>query len=397
MEHVLRLHDIVKTDMVRADGCLVYDERGRAYIDFEAGVWCANLGHGHPRILKVIRTQSQQLLHVGYRYTTQRAEEAASTVLETLGRRDGKCVFLSSGSEAVELALTIARWATGRHHGLSLSGAYLSAYGSAGVRTAEDWCTFDWEACEDCPRRERCDPSCDRLRTIPFDSIAGFVFESGNMHGTVRFPPSGMVRQIADQLRRAGGLVVANEITTGMGRTGTWFGFEHYGLAPEIVALGKGLGNGYPVSAVAMSADAAKRVESTGVRYVQSHQNDPLACAVAREVIAVIRSESLVERSRRVGESFLDRIRRLASETAGVCEARGRGLMIVLEFCPDCLSAASVYARLLREGFLVGLKEDANLIRFYPPLTIEEESIDRLLAVLEAIFAEIAWQKEEEA
>jgi len=268
---------------------------------------------------------------------------------------------------------------------LSLAGAYLSAYGSSGEQSSREWHLLEWSGCEVCKIADACDRRCDLLKAIPFDRIAGFVFESGNMHEPVKLPPVGLVRQIGGCVREQGGLVVANEITTGMGRTGAWCGFEHYDLRPDIVALGKGLGSGYPVSAVALRPGVASSLESMGFRYVQSHQNDPLGCAIALEVISVMRDEDLIERSRRVGTDFLDRLRRLASGPSTVREVRGRGLMIALELERSRISAASAHAELLGRGFLVGLSEEPNLLRFYPPLTIGEDDIGRLLDTLPAV------------
>lgn len=106
------------------------------------------------------------------------------------------------------------------------------------------------------------------------------------------------------KIREADGLVMSNEVTTGMGRTGKWFGFQHYDFQPDIVALGKGLGNGYPVSAIAMSINVAKKLEDSGLGYAQSHQNEPLGCAVAKEVITGLRDESLIEHGAALGKYF---------------------------------------------------------------------------------------------
>ncbi len=385
LNHVLRCHEMVKSDLVQARDCLLFDADGRTFVDFEAGVWCANLGHGHSQVLDVIRTQSERLAHIGYRYTNETAEHAAVSVLSILGRAEGRCLFLSSGSEAVEFAVGVARRVTKRPLLLTLAGAYLSAYGSAGAQSPDAWHRLPWSECEICPISETCDRDCAHLETIPFRHVGGFVFDSGNMHGTVRFPPTGLVRRLTERVRENGGLVVANEITTGMGRTGTWFGFEHYKLEPDLVALGKGLGNGYPVSAVALTPAVADRIELSDYRYVQSHQNDPLACAVAVAVIDTMNREGLVDRSRQVGAWFLDRLRSLSSRTEAVRSVRGRGLMIVLELDSDLVSASSAYEELLRRRFLVGLHDKANLLRFYPPLTIGEREIERLIEALTEI------------
>jgi len=382
MDHVLRCHDLVKSNLVRGRDCVVFDQSGKAFVDFEAGIWCANLGHGHPRITDTLHRQAEQLMHTGYRFTTQLTEEAAVAVLSALRWDDGRCVFLSSGSEAVEFGVTIARRLTDRPLMLTLAGTYLSALGSAGSQSPETWHRLEFDGCRSCPEGETCRADCEVLSDVPFSRLAGFVFDGGNLHGTARFPPAGLIRRIADRTRAAGGLIIANEVTAGMGRTGRWFGFEHYGLRPEIAILGKALGNGYPVSAVGVQPHVAKPLEDSGFVYVQSHQSDPLGCAVASEVIAVLREERLVERSHEVGEHFLDRLRELARRTDAVLEVRGRGLMIVVDLDRAHASAGSIFADLLDRGFIVGASEALNHLRFYPPLTVSVEQIESLVAAL---------------
>jgi acetylornithine aminotransferase len=188
-------------------------------------------------------------------------------------------------------------------------------------------------------------------------------------------------------VRQRHGLVVVDEVTTGLGRTGAWYGFQHYALQPDIVALGKGLGNGYPVSGVAMTSDVADGLESSAFHYAQSHQNDPLGYAIAREVITVIREEELIARSNAIGTRFLDELKHLGERHTVVKEVRGRGLMIAMEFqgSDERFSLAPVYHELVARGFLVGFKPAANLLRFYPPLIIKEEDIAQLLENLDDV------------
>jgi acetylornithine/N-succinyldiaminopimelate aminotransferase len=389
MDHVLRCsgYKVVKTDIVRGQGCYLYDVQGRRYVDLEAGVWCAALGHGHPRVNQAMRAQMEQIIHLGYRYASALVEEAAVEILDTVPLSDGKCIFLSSGSEAVEFGVQIARRITGQPLLLTLSDSYLAAYGSAGRKSPEEWACFDWSACVACPHPDECDPHCSRLEEIPFESIGALVFEPGNSSGLVRLPPRQLVQTLERMVRGQQGLVVVDEVTTGLGRTGAWYGFQHYALQPDIIALGKGLGNGYPVSAVVMGRDVADRLEKGAFRYAQSHQNDPLGSVVAREVITVIREEGLVERSRRVGAQFLQALGRLGEQHDVVKEVRGRGLMIALEFEDghEPSPAIAVYRGLLERGFLAGCKPAANLLRFYPPLTIGEEDVAQLLEGLDQV------------
>jgi len=382
MDHILECHEIVKTDFVSGQNCYLYDAEGKKYTDFESGTWAAALGHNHPRVNRRMEMQLEQIAHLGTRYPSFLAEEAAIAVLDVVGMEDGKCVFLSSGSEAVEFGVQIARRVTGKQLLLTFQNSYLSAYGSAGEKSAGEWHLFDWTTCT------HTDP-CGCLEKIPFESIGGFVFEPGGSGiGFVKFPPGPIVQEIVQRVRMAGGLVVANEITTGMGRTGKWFGFQHYSIQPDIVAIGKGLGNGYPVSAVAMRLDVAEKLEASGFHYAQSHQNDPLGCAVAQEVIAILREENWVEKGNYVGTYFLEGLKRLGEKYAIVKEARGRGALLALEFHPhSSFSAVSAYRALLEKGFLVGYYPAGNILRFDPSLTMEEENVTHLLESLDNILA----------
>jgi acetylornithine aminotransferase len=369
MDHILKCHEIFKTDFVRGQNCHLYDRDGKKYVDFESGIWCTALGHNHLRVNRVIETQLKQIAHLGTRYPNLLAEEAALAVLDAVGIDDGKCTFLSSGSEAVEFGVQIARRITGKPLLLTFHNSYLGGYGSAAKKNLAEWSLFDWSA-GDC------------LDEIPFERIGGFIFEPGGSGiGFVKFPPKGLVQEIVQRVKQAGGLVAVNEITTGMGRTGKWFGFQHYDIQPDIVSLGKGLGNGYPVSAVAMRREVARNLETNEFRYVQSHQNDPLGCSVAKEVIAIFREEGWVEKGNAKGQYFLDGLKQLGKKHAIVKEARGRGMELALEFHPR-FSATSAYHALLEKGFLVGYYPAGNILRFDPALTIEQEDITNLLECL---------------
>lgn len=382
MQHLLACHEIVKTDLMRGENCYLYDARGKRYVDLESGIWCTALGHNHPRITQVIHAQLDQLMHLGTRYPHALAEETAIDVLRIVEIDEGKCTFLSSGSEAVEFGVQTARRTTGRPLLLTFSNSYLAAYGSAGSKRADEWWLLDWSTCA------QTDPH-ECLKEIPFERIGAFVFEPGGSGSAfVKFPPAPLVREITERVKEAGGLIVANEITTGMGRTGRWFGFQHYDIQPDIVSLGKGLGNGYPVSAVAMNQEIAHKVEASGFRYAQSHQNDPLGCAVAREVIAALREGNWIERGNVVGAEFLQALKQLAAKHALVKEARGRGMLLGLELHPrENFSVTTAYRALLDNGYLVGYYPAGNMLRLTPALTIETQDITRFVECLDGILA----------
>lgn len=380
MNHILKCHEIVKTDFVRGENCYLYDGRGKRHVDFESGIWSAVLGHNHPRIKQAMRAQIEKVIHLGTRYPSMIAEEAAIDVLAIAEMGEGKCVFLSSGSEAVEFAVQTARRVTNKPLLLTFANSYLAAYGSAGRKSAEEWLLLDWSACAS-QDLSAC------LKEIPFDKIGAFVFEPGGSgSGFVKFPPKQFVQDIAQRIKQEAGLIVANEVTTGMGRTGKWFGFQHYDVQPDLVALGKGLGNGYPVSAVAMKRVIAEALEGGGFHYAQSHQNDPLGCAVAKEVIATLREENWIATGNTLGAFFLEGLQRLEAKCEVVKEARGRGMLLGLELHPHArLSVQAIYQRLLAQGYVVGYYSAGNVLRFDPALSIGKEEVGCLLASLEKI------------
>jgi len=303
-------------------------------------------------------------------------------VLEITGIKNGKCSFLSSGSEAVELGAQIIKAVTGKNLLLTFSNSYLGSYGTTGKKTKGEWIIFDWTSLENPD-----DPAC--LDGIPFDQLGGFVFEPGGSGiGFLNFPPKKLVENIAVRIKEAGGLIAANEITTGMGRTGKWFGFQHYAIEPDIVSIGKGLGNGYPVSCVAMKFEIAEKLEQMGFRYVQSHQNDPMGCAIARDVITMLRDDKWIEISAEKGQFFLEGLSRISKKHSLVKVARGRGMLLGMEFVrSENFSVQMVAQELLKEGYLVGCIPAGNIIRFDPAFTIEKEDIVRFLSSFDEIIS----------
>ena len=380
-------HELLLTDIVRARGCRVHDARGRTYVDLESGVWCTSIGHGHPRLLRVLQEQSLQVAHTGFNYASPVIGDAAREILSLLGLDGGRCVFLCSGSEAVEYGVRVAQALTDRPLLMTMTDSYFGAYGSASQRDEDEWLSFDWEACAGCAHSGNGYERCEHWAAIPFERIGGFLFEPGSSSGLVRFPPEKLIRSIVRRVRDDGGLVLVNEVTTGIGRTGAWFGYEHYGVTPDIVALGKGLGNGYPVSVAALGGEAVRRLGDRPVRYAQSHQNDPLGAAVAREVVRVIGDEGLIEHGRTMGTLLSSGLAALQARAGRIREVRARGLMIALELDddPEASFTAGVHRELVRRGYIVARRPGLNVLRLDPPLTIERADVEGFLEALEAV------------
>lgn len=380
--HMLRYNDIVD-----ADNCYVYDRSGRQWVDLESGVWCTCLGHNNKRINAVITDQINRISHTGFCYCHPAVAETAEKILSITNMPDGGCEFLSSGSEAVEYGMRIARALSRKPLALSFTDAYFGTYGDAALRDGRNWFVYDRLNCQCNENGNGCSGDCSRFDEIPFEDIGIFILEPGSSMGLVRFPEHSLVEKIAGIVRANGGIVISNEVTTGIGRTGKWFGYQHYNIQPDIIAMGKGLGNGYPVSAVAVSERIMKELESGKFHYSQSHQNDPLGAVVAGEVIDIIQESDLIWGAAFKSEYLLECLRGLKEEMPLISDVRGRGLMLAIEFRH---STDIINIELLKRGFITGRRPNSEVLRLDTALTIEKATLDLFVTTLREILSAIA-------
>ena len=383
-------HEVLLKDIARAEGCYLYDSGGKRYVDLEAGVWCISIGHGEPRILKALNGQAARIAHNGFIYSSAIVEEAAREILALIDFDGGNLVFLCSGSEAVEYGVRVTRMTTDKPLLMTMVDSYFGAYGSAWRRDESEWFSFDWMACSGCPDDRVCDETCKHWAAIPFGMIGGFLFEPGSSSGLVRFPPVKLIRSIVGEVHRAGGLVQVNEVTTGIGRTGKWFGYQHYDIAPDIVSMGKGVGNGYPVAVTAFRPGVIDRLGGQPVMYAQSHQNDPLGAAVAREVIRVIEEDGLVARAAEIGPHLVSGLEAIKARTGRIRAVRGRGLLVAIEMedGPEETLTRQALTDLLDRGYVLARRSGFGILRVDPPLSIARGDIEAFLQAFEEVLTQ---------
>lgn len=379
-------HQIRFDNITHSDNCFIFDNHGNKFIDLESGVWCTSVGHNNKRINNAITTQINKICHTGFCYCHPQLDVTAQKILETTGIINGKCEFLCSGSEAVEYGMRLARTVSSKPLALTFSDSYCGAFGDASVKDNSKWHIFNWLQCDCKADNTGCQGKCESFKSIPFEKIGIFVFEPGSSSGLVRFPSQSLVKKIVHAVRAQGGIILCNEITTGMGRTGKWFGYQHYDFTPDIVAIGKGLGNGYPVSAAAVANSVLELAEDLNFRYSQSHQNDPLGAIVAAEVFSIIEDEDLLNKCNLLENYIKESIQGTIQKHSIVKEVRGRGLMLAIEFHKD---AHRVFEELLKRGIILAKRPNAEVLRLDPALTIDLPTIDFFLCAFKEIIEEI--------
>ena len=192
-----------------------------------------------------------------------------------------------------------------------------------------------------------------------------------------------MIKNIVEIVRKNGGKIIVNEVTTGVGRTGKWFGYQHYDLEPDMIAIGKGIGNGYPVSVAVINKTTIEELEKKSFKYSQSHQNDPLGAAVVREVIQIIESNNLISAAKQKEVQFLPQLESLIDNEI-ILAVRGRGLMFAVDLVNKNI-ANDIYCELIEQGFIVGNR--GTTFRIDPPLVITENEFTEFIKTFKAIIA----------
>jgi predicted acetylornithine/succinylornithine family transaminase len=360
---------------VRGEGSRLYDGDGKAYLDFLGGLAVTSLGHCHPAVADAIAEQARTLLHVSNLYGNPIGPEVAATLDRLLGG-GGRVFFCNSGAEANECAIKLARrWGgPGRYQ-------VVSAYGSFHGRTLATLHATGQPA-----KHEAFQPlppgfrhvvlgDIDALAAAIDPSVAAVLLEPVQGEGGVNVAPRGWLADVRRLCDERGVLLVMDEVQTGLGRTGRWFGFEHDDIRPDIVTLAKALGNGMPVGACWARAEVADafRPGDHGTTY----GGQPLATAAVRAVLAVMEAQDVPARAARAGA-------RLAAGLAslpGVVSVRGLGLLLAAELAPDGPSARDVALAALGRGLVVNAVTP-TAIRVAPSLLVTDDELDEALAIL---------------
>ncbi len=415
---------LLDTVIVRGEGAYVWDIEGRRYLDFTCGIGVTNTGHSHPRVVEAIRKQAGLMIHcqqnLAYNEPLVRLIHALDKIIPP---ELDMYYFSNSGAEAIEGAIKLARQATGRtnfivfergFHGRTIGTMSLTASKivfrksyqplMAGVFVAP------YAYCYRCPKAEAnpdkfgFDKDCTwELEKIDFlfksqtapEETAAIIVEPVVGEGGYIVPPKRFLKGLREICNKLGILLVVDEIQTGFARTGRMFAFEHFDIVPDILVMAKGLASGMPLSAIATRKDYFKNADPGS--HGGTYGGNLISCAAAEASIQVYLEERLAERADHLGKLLLGGLEKIKKEFSIIGDVRGLGLMAGVEFVgedghtPSKEKAKAVQRACIKNGLLLlTCGTDDNVIRWIPPLIINESQLEEGLSIFEKSLREVS-------
>ncbi|MDK2795906.1 MAG: acetylornithine/N-succinyldiaminopimelate aminotransferase [Archaeoglobaceae archaeon] len=353
----------------RGEGCYLFDINGKKYLDLVAGIATVAIGHSHPEFIAKVSEQLRKLVHASNLYYTTPQIELAEKLEKITGM--DRFFFCNSGTEAVEASLKFARKASGRKKFVAFTNCFHGrTMGSLSVTYKEKF-------------RKPFEPLVQPVEFAKFNDVedlekkvdketSAVILELIQGEAGVFPADKEFVKTIFELKEKYGFLVIIDEVQTGFGRTGRWFAKEHYGVEPDIMAMAKAMGSGFPIGCSAISEEIAEKLEIGD--HGSTFGGNPLACSASLATIEIIEKYKLVENAERMSDYFMKRLRELFSEV------RGKGLMIGVRVA----NAGEIVRKALDEGLLLNATSEDNL-RIIPPLTIGKEEIDLSVEILSKI------------
>lgn len=374
--------------IVRGSMQYLYDDEGRRYLDAYNNV--AHVGHCHPKVVAAGQRQ-MEILNTNTRYLDDLILEYAEKLTSTLPEPLSVCFFVNSGSEANELAIRLARAHTKAREMIVLEHAY---HGNTTTLIDISPYKHDGPGGEGAPAWVHTarlpallDDAKDVERIIEELSapLCGFIAETMPSVAGQIVLPDGYLNRAYDAVRRAGGVCIADEVQTGYGRIGTHFyAFEKYGVVPDVVVLGKPIGNGHPIGAVITTRAIAESFNN-GMEFFSTFGGNNVSCAIGLKVLEVVQEENLQARAQKIGDRLLTSLHELHQRHAVIREIRGSGFFLGVELVHE---AGSVVNQMREHGILLGTEgPHHNVIKIRPPMPFSESDADRLVEKLDEVFS----------
>ena len=387
--YLLNTYPAPKATFVRGKGAFLFDDTGKEYLDFLAGIATVSLGHANDEIAHVASRQLSTLTHVSNFFQNEYTQKVARTIDEkisadqTSSNTHGRVFFSNSGAEANECAIKIAkRYGQGKKHKI------LTAYGSFHGRTLATLA-----ATGQMEKHKNFEPlppffkhfeysNIDSLVSQIDDECIAVLIEVIQGENGVRMADETFLRSLNSVCDDHGLLLIIDEVQTGMCRTGAWFGFQNYGIKPDIVTMAKALGNGFPVGACWAESDVAE-VMSPG-DHGSTFGGQPLALSVVNSVFSIMERDGIAQRTQKLGEILKQKL----DATDLFVEVRGAGLLVGCDFDPSLgISAHELVTRSFEAGLVINATSE-NTIRLAPPLIIEESHIGQAVEIVTRVAKE---------
>ena len=393
--------------VAKAENAEVWDVQGRRYIDFAGGIAVLNTGHSHPDVVAAVKDQLDRYTHTCFQVLAYEPYVELAERINALapGAFDKKTLLLSTGAEAVENAIKIARAYTRRsgviaftsgYHGrtlltLALTGKVAPYKVGFGPFPSEIFHAQFPNALHGISV-DNAMQSLESLfkNDIEASRVAAIIIEPVQGEGGFNVAPFDFLQRLRALCDQHGILLIADEIQTGAGRTGTWFAIEHSGIAPDLITMAKSMAGGFPISAVVGRAEVMDAPAPGGLG--GTYAGNPLGCAAALAVLRVFEKEQLLHRSQAIGHRITQRLQQLAAAHTAIAQVRGLGAMVALEFCKNAdvrQPDPELTQRLCRQAAQLGLillscGTYGNVVRILVPLTASDRIIDEGLDLLEA-------------
>ncbi len=370
--------------LVRGRGAWVWDAEGHKYLDFAAGVAVNALGHGHRNLVRAIRAQAKRMIHVSNLYYTEgQARLAAMLNVRSL---NGKTFFCNSGAEANEGLIKLARlWGSkngGRWRVLTMRNSFHGRTLATLTATGQDKVQKGFEPLPDGFDYANYN-DLDSVRAAITPQTAAILVEAMQGEGGVLPASPEFMHGLKVICEERHLLLMCDEVQTGIGRTGKWFGYQHYGVIPDGMSVAKGLGGGFPIGAVVVGPKLADVFQPGN--HGSTFGGTPLACAAACAVIETIEQDGLIDRAAALGPLFQDGLRKIQNKYNFITDVRGRGLMVGLALDRP----AKPMEEALRKHGLLAIATANTVIRFLPPLIITESDVRRALRIVKKACAEM--------
>ncbi|MBI5874732.1 MAG: acetylornithine transaminase [Deltaproteobacteria bacterium] len=371
--------------ITKGKGCRVWDADGKEYLDFVAGLAVCNLGHCHPKVVKAIQEQAERLIHISNLYHIEPQAELAEILCKNSFAE--KAFFCNSGAEANEAAIKLTRRyfkdkGENKFQIITMEKSFHGRTMATLAATGQKKFQAGFE------------PLLEKFIYAPFNDVdavakavtkdtAAIMLEPIQGEGGVNIPSDNYLKGLKELCKEKGMLLIFDEVQIGMGRTGKLFAYEHYGVAPDIMTLAKGLAGGVAIGAMLATDEIAKSfIPGT---HASTFGGNPLATAAGIAALKAVLEEGMLENCQKVGKYLFEKVSRLQKEFPFIKEVRAKGLIVGMELT---IPGANIVKSCMEKGLLINCTSD-TILRFIPPLVVTEKDVDEMMRVLEGVLKEV--------